>query len=51
MSKHSKEAGDAFRPSKTPLTKYEEEQLAVRKNLERLRAERRAREAVEKKDD
>jgi len=44
MSKQFKEADDAFRPSKKPLTEYEEQQLAVRNNLERLRAERRARE-------
>jgi hypothetical protein len=48
MSKQSKEAGDTFRPSKKPLTEYEEEQLAARKNLERLRAERLAREAIKK---
>ena len=38
MSKQSKEAGAMFRPSKKPLTEYEE-QRAARKNLERLRAE------------
>jgi hypothetical protein len=48
MSKQSKEAGDTFRPSKKPLTEYEEEQLAIRKNMERLRAERRARDAAKK---
>ena len=48
MSKQSKEAGAMFRPSKKPLTEYEEEQLAARKNLERLRAERLAREAIKK---
>jgi len=48
MSKQSRDTGDTFRPSKKPLTEYEEEQLALRKNLERLRAERRAREAKEK---
>jgi hypothetical protein len=34
----------AFRPSDRPLTEYEEEQKALRKNLERLKAERLARE-------
>jgi hypothetical protein len=46
----SKEAGDTFRPSKKPLTEYEEQQLAIRKNLARLRAERQAREAIKEKD-
>jgi hypothetical protein len=44
MSKREKQADDAFRPSDKPLTEYEEEQKALRKNLERLRAERLARE-------
>ena len=48
MSKQSKETGDMFRPSKKPMTEYETEQLAARKNLERLRAERQAREAIKK---
>ena len=48
MSKQSKETGDMFRPSKKPMTEYEAEQLAARKNLERLRAERLAREAIKK---
>jgi len=51
MSKQFKETGDTFRPSKKLLTEYEEEQLAIRKNLERLRAERRAREAIKAKDE
>ena len=51
MSKQSRETGDTFRPSKKLLTEYEEEQLAIRKNLERLRAERRAREATKEKDE
>jgi hypothetical protein len=50
MSKSEKEASNAFRPSDRPLTEYEQEQIALRKNLERLRAERLAREA-ETKDD
>ena len=48
MAKQSSETDDTFRPSKKPLTEYEIEQLALRKNLERLRAERRSREAKEK---
>ena len=51
MPKQSKEMGDTFRPSQKPLTEYEEEQLALHKNLERLRAERRAREANKEKDE
>ena len=45
------EANNAFRPSDRPLTEYEEEQKALRKNLERLRAERLAREKAKLKDD
>jgi hypothetical protein len=33
MSKHENEADKAFRPSDRPLTEYEEEQKALRKNL------------------
>ena len=33
------------------LTEYEEEQIALRKNLERLRAERLARETARSKND
>jgi hypothetical protein len=46
MSKREKEASSTFRPSDRPLTDYEREQIALRKNLERLRAERLAREAA-----
>jgi hypothetical protein len=51
--KYANEARKAFRSShsKAPLTEYEEEQLALRKNLERLKAERLAREAAKSKDD
>jgi hypothetical protein len=51
--KHTDEARKAFRSSdkKAPLTEYEAEQKALRKNLERLRAERLAREAAKPKDD
>jgi hypothetical protein len=46
------EAGRAFRSRDNhgPLTEYEKEQRALHKNLERLRAERLAREAVKSKD-
>jgi hypothetical protein len=40
-----------FRPSDSPLTEYEKEQIAMRKNLERLKAERLAREAANPKED
>jgi hypothetical protein len=51
--KHDSEARKAFRPSddKGPLTEYEKEQRALRKNLERLKAERLAREAANPKDE
>jgi hypothetical protein len=46
------EARRAFRPrdNRATLTEYEEEQRALRKNFERLRAERLAREAAGSKD-
>jgi hypothetical protein len=50
MSKYEKEASDAFRPSDRPLTEYEQEQIALRKNMERLKAERLAREKAKSKD-
>jgi hypothetical protein len=50
MSKFEKEASNTFRPSDRPLTEYEKEQIALRKNLERLRAERQARENAKKDD-
>ena len=46
MSKRESEANKAFRPSDRAFSEYEEEQKALRKNLERLRAERLAREKV-----
>jgi hypothetical protein len=46
MSKRENDANNAFRPSDSPLTEHEKEQIALRKNLERLRAERLAREAA-----
>ena len=47
------EARKAFRSSdiKGQLTEYEKEQKALRKNLERLKAERLAREAAKTKDE
>ena len=50
MSKRENNANNVFRPSDRPLTEYEEEQKALRKNLERLRTERLAREAAKSKD-
>jgi hypothetical protein len=50
-TKRKNEANIMFRPSDGPLTEYEAEQKALRKNLERLRAERLAREAAKSKDD
>jgi hypothetical protein len=46
------EARRAFRPQdkRGALTEYEQEQRALHKNLERLRAERLAREAAKSKD-
>jgi hypothetical protein len=49
-NKHKNEANTMFRPSDRPLTEYEEEQKALRKNLERLKAERLAREKAKSKD-
>jgi len=49
MSKREND-NNIFRPSDRPLTEYEEEQKALRKNLERLRAERLAREAAKSKE-
>ena len=52
-NKHRNEARKAFRSSdnRGHLTEYEKEQRALRKNLERLKAERLAREAAKPKDD
>jgi hypothetical protein len=50
-NKRADEAGKAVRLSEKPLTEYEKEQRALHKNLERLRAERLAREAAKSKDD
>ena len=51
MSKRENEANNVFRPSDRPLTEHEEKQRALLKNLERLKADRLAREAAKSKDD
>ena len=51
MSKRENDTNNVFRPSDSPLTEYEKEQIALRKNLERLKAERLAREAANSKND
>jgi len=51
MSKRGNDTNNIFRPSDSPLTEYEKEQSALRKNLERLKAERLAREAANAKKD
>jgi hypothetical protein len=51
MSKLENDANNVFRPSDSPRTEYEKEQIALRKNLERLKAERLAREAANSKND
>ena len=51
MSGNEKKANNAFRPSDRPVTEYEREQIALRKNLERLRAERLLREQAKPKND
>jgi hypothetical protein len=50
MSERENDANNIFRPSDRPLTEYEEEQKVLRKKLERLRAERLAREAAKSKE-
>lgn len=50
MSKRDNDADNAFRSSDRPLTEYEKEQKALRRNLDRLRAERLAREAANSKE-
>jgi hypothetical protein len=51
MSKRGNDANNLFRSSDSPLTEYEKEQIALRKNLERLKAERLAREAANSNND
>lgn len=50
MSKNENDADKLFRPLDRPLTEYEHEQIALRKNLERLKAERLAREAAKPRE-
>ena len=40
MSKHENDVNKTFRPSDRPLTEYEQEYIAMRKDMERLKAER-----------
>jgi hypothetical protein len=51
MSKRENDNNNIFRPSDRPMTEYEKEQIALRKNLERLKAERLARLADNPKTD
>ncbi len=48
MSKRENDANNVFRPSDRSPTEHEKEQISQHKNLERLRAERLAREAEQK---
>ena len=50
MSRYEKKANHSFR-SDRPVTEYEREQAALRKNLERLKAERLVREKASAKTD
>lgn len=52
-NEHAREADKAFRSSdkKSALAEHEEKQRALLKNMERLKAERLAREAAKLKDD
>jgi hypothetical protein len=50
MSKRENDANNTFRQSDRPLTEYEKEQIALRKNMERLKAERLAREKAKSKE-
>jgi hypothetical protein len=51
-SSPTSQARKAFRSGATrrPMTEYEKEQKALQKNLERLKAERLARETAKSKD-
>jgi hypothetical protein len=51
MNKRQNDANNIFRPSDSPPTEYEKEQIALRKTLERLKAERLVREAANSKND
>lgn len=50
MSKRQNDANNVFRSTDRPLTGYEEEQKALRKNMDRLKAERLARENAKPDD-
>ncbi len=47
MSRRENDANNIFRPSDRPLSEYEKEQVALRRNLKRLKTERLAREAAD----
>jgi hypothetical protein len=51
MSRRENDANNTSRPSDRPLTEYEKEQVALRRNLQRLKAERLAKEAANSKGD
>ena len=50
VSRREYVAENSVLPSDRPVTEYEQEQKAFRKNLERLRAERLAREQAKSSD-
>ena len=50
MSKRE-DANNTFRPSDSPLTEHEKEQIALRKNMARLRELRLAKEAASKQEE
>lgn len=50
MSRREYVAENSVLPSDRPVTEYDQEQKAFRKNLERLRAERLAREQAKSSD-
>ena len=51
MSKSENDANNVLRPPDSPMNEYEKEKIAQRKNFERLKAERLAREAAGSKKD
>jgi hypothetical protein len=51
MSRRENDFNNIFRPSDSPLTEYEKQQVALHKNMDRLKAERLAREAASSKND
>jgi len=51
MSKRENDANNAFRSSDSPLTEHEKEQIALRKNMARLRELRLAKEAASKQEE